>query len=97
MARAHLGFRANRVTSLIVPRRPSASHERVMAIHSLSEKVTVVLNNLPPLRQTLEKMQVPDLPKDLRALLDEALAIVTDMEKACRDSVGLFDELRKAI
>ena len=68
-----------------------------MAIHSLSEKVTVVLNNLPPLRQTLEKMQVPDLPKDLRALLDEALAIVADLETACRDSVGLFDELRKAI
>lgn len=73
-------------------------HERLEAIHRLAERVGVVLVSVPALRAQLEALRyVPGLPLAALNELAAVLAIVEDMDKACRGSVPLFERLRRVV
>ncbi len=57
----------------------------------------MLLANLPALSSMLGQLRThPGLPLAAFTDLDEAISIVADLDLACRDSVGLFDQLRRA-
>lgn len=78
--------------------KPNAYAERLEAVHELAERVTIVLTNVPSLRDLLERLRYfPGLPPDGLNELAEALRILDDVDRACRGSVALFDRLRRVV
>ncbi len=81
-----------------VPRVASPAEDRALALHALAEKVSVIVVDVPYLRQVLEQARYyPGIPTEVLNVLAEALAVLTSMEVAAAATVPLFERVRKVV